>query len=76
MLFSESFDFSRIVQIDCWIYGYFDEVFAVFSHRSCHSVGGGKRPLQGERELVRIAMRRSRGESIMRVPVTPTALQP
>jgi len=36
----------------------------------------GKRPLQGTKLLVMIAMSRSRGESIMRQPVTPTALHP
>ena len=36
----------------------------------------GKRPLHGTRLLVITAISRSRGESIMRQPVTPTALQP
>ena len=36
----------------------------------------GKRPLQGTKLLVRIAMRRSRGDSMIRHPVTPQALQP
>ena len=36
----------------------------------------GKRPLHGTKLLVRIASRRSRGESMMRVEVTPAALQP
>lgn len=36
----------------------------------------GSRPLHGMRELVIIAIRLSRGESMMRQPVTPTALQP
>ena len=36
----------------------------------------GKRPLQGTSELVRMAIRRSRGESMMRHPVTPAALHP
>ena len=36
----------------------------------------GNRPLQGIRELVRMAMSRSRGESMIRAPETPTALQP
>lgn len=36
----------------------------------------GKRPLQGTKLLVMTAMSRSRGESIMRQPVTPTALHP
>ena len=36
----------------------------------------GNRPLQGTRLLVKIAIRRSLGESIMRQPVTPAALQP
>ncbi len=76
MPLSEIFDFGRIVQIDCRIYGDFDEVFIVFSHSSCHSVGGGNLPLQGESEFVMIATRRSRGESIILQPVTPTALQP
>ena len=76
MLFSEIFDFGRVVQINIWIYGYFDEVFIVFSHRSCHNVGGGNLPLQGDSEFVMIATKRSRGESIILHPVTPTALQP
>ncbi len=49
--FLKVFDFGWIVQIDCWIYGCFDEVFVVFSHRSCHSVGGGNLPLQGSESL-------------------------
>ena len=76
MLFSEIFDFGRIVQMNCWIYSHFDEVFIVFSHGSCHSVGGGNLPLQGDRLFVMIAILRSRGESMIRAPVTPTALQP
>ena len=36
----------------------------------------GKRPLHGTKLLVMIAINLSRGESIIRVPVTPTALQP
>ena len=36
----------------------------------------GNRPLQGTKLLVRIAISRSRGESIIRHPVTPQALQP
>ena len=36
----------------------------------------GKRPLQGTKLLVRMAMSRSRGLSMMRQPVTPAALQP
>src|SRR5512143_501266 len=36
----------------------------------------GKRPLQGTKLLVRMAIRRSRGESITRVEITPAALQP
>ena len=36
----------------------------------------GKRPLQGTKVLVIIAIRRSRGLSIIRAPLTPTALQP
>jgi len=36
----------------------------------------GNRPLQGTKLLVRIAIIRSRGESMIRQPVTPTALQP
>lgn len=42
--------------------------------RSARSTG--KRPLHGTREFVSIAIRRSRGESIMRQPVTPAALHP
>src|SRR5690606_41410372 len=36
----------------------------------------GNRPLQGTKLLVRIAIRRSRGESITRVEITPAALHP
>ena len=36
----------------------------------------GKRPLQGTKLLVSIAIIRSRGESIILHPVTPTALHP
>ena len=36
----------------------------------------GKRPLQGTRQFVTMATSRSRGESMMRQPVTPAALQP
>ena len=36
----------------------------------------GSRPLQGRKALVRMAMSRSLGESMIRQPVTPTALQP
>ena len=36
----------------------------------------GNRPLQGTKLLVIIAINRSLGESIIRQPVTPTALQP
>ena len=37
---------------------------------------GGKRPLQGTRLFVRIAISRSRGLSMMRHPMTPAALHP
>ena len=36
----------------------------------------GHRPLQSEKLLVRMAMSRSRSESMMRVATTPAALQP
>jgi hypothetical protein len=36
----------------------------------------GNRPLQGTKLLVRIAIRRSRGESMIRHPITPQALHP
>ena len=36
----------------------------------------GNRPLQGVTALVRMAMSRSRRESMIRQPVTPTALHP
>lgn len=36
----------------------------------------GKRPLQGTKELVRIAISFSLGESIILVPITPAALHP
>ena len=39
-------------------------------------MSSGKRPLHGTRLFVSIAMSRSRGESMMRQPVTPQALQP
>ena len=39
-------------------------------------IRAGNLPLHGIIELVRIAAKRSRGESIMRHPMTPTALQP
>lgn len=36
----------------------------------------GNLPLQGTKEFVKMAMRRSRGDSMIRHPVTPQALQP
>ena len=36
----------------------------------------GRRPLQGMKLLVSMAIRRSLGESMMRQPVIPAALQP
>ena len=36
----------------------------------------GKRPLQGVKQLVRMAISRSRGESMIRHPTTPAALHP
>ena len=45
-------------------------------NREISATSVGKRPLQGTRELVSWAVSRSRGESIMRQPVTPQALQP
>ena len=36
----------------------------------------GKRPLHGTKLFVRIATSRSRGESMIRVAITPAALQP
>ena len=36
----------------------------------------GKRPLHGTRELVRMAISRSLGESMIRHPITPAALHP
>ena len=39
-------------------------------------IRAGKRPLQGIKALVRIPIRRSRGESMIRHPITPAALQP
>ena len=39
-------------------------------------ISAGKRPLQGTKLFVRIAMSRSLGESIIRQPTTPQALQP
>ena len=40
------------------------------------AISAGKRPLQGTKLLVRIANSRSRGESMMRQPTIPAALQP
>ena len=40
------------------------------------AISVGNRPLQGTKLLVSIAMSRSRGESMMRQPTTPAALQP
>ena len=40
------------------------------------AIKAGNRPLQGTRLLVRMASRRSRGESMMRHPTTPAALHP
>ena len=36
----------------------------------------GNRPLQGTKLLVMVAIRRSLGESMIRQPTTPAALQP
>ena len=36
----------------------------------------GKRPLHGTKVLVRMAISRSRGDSMMRVEITPAALHP
>ena len=36
----------------------------------------GKRPLHGTKTLVSMAISRSRGESMIRQPITPTALHP
>lgn len=40
------------------------------------AIRAGKRPLQGTKALVTVAIIRSRGDEIMRQPVTPAALQP
>ncbi len=40
------------------------------------SMSVGKRPLQGTRQFVSMAMSRSLGDSIIRQAVTPAALQP
>lgn len=40
------------------------------------AINVGKRPLQGTKELVRIAINRSRLESMIRHPTTPAALHP
>ena len=40
------------------------------------AIRAGKRPLQGVTLLVRMATSLSRGLSMMRQPLTPTALQP
>ena len=39
-------------------------------------ISEGNRPLHGTKELVKMAISFSRGESIILVPVTPTALHP
>lgn len=38
--------------------------------------GGAKRPLQGTKLFVKIAIKRSLGESIIRQPTIPAALHP
>jgi ferrous iron transport protein B len=40
VLFSKIFDFGRVVQNQVGIYSDFNEEITVFSHSSCHSVGG------------------------------------
>ena len=40
------------------------------------AINVGNLPLHGTKLFVRIAMRRSRGESIIRHPITPHALHP
>ena len=46
------------------------------SSRDRSAMRAGKRPLQGNTRSRVIAISRSLGESMMRQPVTPTALQP
>lgn len=46
------------------------------TNREISDISVGNLPLQGTKPFVATAMRRSRGESIMRQPVTPAALQP
>ena len=46
------------------------------TNREISDISVGNLPLQGTKPFVAAAMRRSRGESIMRQPVTPAALQP
>ena len=45
-------------------------------NRLMSTIIAGNLPLQGTKALVRMAMSRSRGEAIIRHPVTPAALQP
>ncbi len=44
--------------------------------RAAMEISKGKRPLHGMKLLVRIAIIRSRGESMIRAAITPAALQP
>ena len=44
--------------------------------RQMKKISAGKRPLHGTKAFVATAISRSRGESMMRQPVTPAALQP
>ena len=78
MLFPVGFDFRSQVII---LKGQnkFDRFFFYVSTRQpfCFLLcGGAKRPLQGTKTLVSTAISRSRGESMIRAPTIPAALQP
>ena len=51
-------------------------VFEPIKNIVINAINVGKRPLQGTNTLVKIAIKRSRGESIILQPVTPQALHP
>ncbi len=54
----------------------FDEKFEETKKMEIIEINIGKRPLQGTKEFVKIAVNRSLSESIILLPVTPAALHP
>ena len=53
-----------------------EELLPAVKNIVSRAISVGKRPLQGTKLLVSMASSRSRGESIMRLPTMPAALQP